>query len=57
MWTKPVELFPLDQLIEVGRHHLKDDASVAPEYEGGIHVELHIAALRIGKYLIVKTLH
>ena len=37
--TKPVKLFPLDQLVKVGRHHLEDDAGVAPEHEAAFHVD------------------
>ena len=36
---KPVKLFPLDQLIKIGRHHLKDNAGVAPEHEAAFHVD------------------
>ena len=39
MKTKPVELFPLDQLVQIGGHHLEDDAGVPPEHEAGLHVD------------------
>ena len=54
---RPAELVALDQLVEVGGHHLKYNASVRPEDKGGLHVNHVPSSVKILGPKVPQNLH